>query len=526
MSAANSQSLQDPRPFSVADHLAEPIPEPRTPSTSLAPLVIAAVIALLHLLTDSRYGFHRDELQFLSDGRHLDWGFVVYPPLTPFLAHIAFAVFGASLLGFRLFAILAQFAATVITGRMARDLGGRRLAQGTAALAVALTPISIHFGTELIYSSFDYLWWIVTAWLVIRLIKSQNPRWWLGLGSVLGLGLMTKYTIGVFIAGIVAALIFTPLRVYLRSRWLWMGVALTFLIVSPNIVWQLRHHLISLHWMHSIHLRDLGMGRDKHFILLQFLICANFIATPLWIAGLFACLRSDRFRPYRPLAWMYLTPLVLLMLMKARDYYLAPTYPMLLAVGAVVAESWLASVRPTRQRILKGTFFTLIFLYALLCIVQVVPVFPSGKLRAFTLAHSIDLRDEIGWPELIQTIAAVRDTLPAASQSGAAILVGNYGEAGAVELYGPAYHLPPLITGTNSGWIRGYPSFQPSTLIVVGLTRTTADGWFPNCRAAAQVTNSLGIANPETDPVRSTILICGPPRLPWPIFWQQFHSFG
>ncbi len=526
MSAANSQSLQDARPIQISDAYAESVRAPLTPSASFAPMAIAAVVAILHLLTDSRYGFHRDELQFLSDGRHLAWGYVVYPPLTPFLAHIAFSVFGASLLGFRLFAILAQFAATVITGRMARDLGGHRLAQGAAALAIAVTPISIHYGTELIYSSFDYLWWILTAWFIIRLIRSQNPRWWIAIGAVLGLGLMTKYTIGIFVAGIVAALVFTPLRIYLRSRWLWMGIALTFLIVSPNIVWQLRHHLISLHWMHSIHLRDLGMGRDKHFILAQFLICANFFATPLWIAGLVACLRSSRFRPYRPLVWMYLTPLVLLMLMRARDYYLAPSYPMLLAVGAVVAENWLGDLRPLRQRITVGSFFTLVVLYGLLAVVQVVPVFASGKLRAFTLAHSIDLRDEIGWPELVQTIATVRDSLPASSQANSAVLVGNYGEAGAVELYGPSYYLPPLITGTNSGWIRGYPGFQPSTLIVVGLTRATADGWFPDCRAAAQVTNSLGIANPETDPVRSTILICGPPRLPWPIFWQQFHSFG
>jgi 4-amino-4-deoxy-L-arabinose transferase-like glycosyltransferase len=106
-------------------------------------LAIAAAVTLIHLLTNGRYGFHRDELQFLSDARHLDWGFVAYPPLTPFVEHIGLELFGLSMVGLRLFSVLAQAAAIVVTGLMARELGGGRLAQGTAALAVALSPLPL-----------------------------------------------------------------------------------------------------------------------------------------------------------------------------------------------------------------------------------------------------------------------------------------------------------------------------------------------------------------------------------------------
>ena len=142
-------------------------------------LAIAATVALLHIFTNGRYGFHRDELQFLSDARHLDWGFVAYPPFTPFVERISLAIFGVSLVGLRLFSVITQSAAIVVTGLMARDLGGGRLAQITAALAVALSALPLFEGTEFQYSSFDYLWWTLAAWFVIRLLKTENPRWWL-----------------------------------------------------------------------------------------------------------------------------------------------------------------------------------------------------------------------------------------------------------------------------------------------------------------------------------------------------------
>src|ERR1700756_2607419 len=206
---------------------------------------IAAIIAVVHLLTNGRYGFHRDELQVLSDARHLDWGFVPYPPLTPFVERIGMAIFGLSLTGLRVFSVISQALAIFFTGLMARELGGGRLAQVTAALAVALSPLPMFEGTEFQYTTFDYLWWVLIAYFVIRLLKTENPRWWLAIGATVGVGFLTKYTMGFYLCGILGGVLLTRARRYLASGWFWGGMALGFVICSPNLVWQVRHGFIS-----------------------------------------------------------------------------------------------------------------------------------------------------------------------------------------------------------------------------------------------------------------------------------------
>jgi 4-amino-4-deoxy-L-arabinose transferase-like glycosyltransferase len=280
-------------------------------------LGIAAIQVFIHLLTNSRYGFHRDELQFLSHARHLDWGFVAYPPLTAFVEHISLGIFGLSMVRLRLFSVLAQALAIVVTGLMARELGGGRLAQFTAALAVALSPLPLFEGTEFQYTTFDYLWWVLVGYFVIRLLKTENPRWWLAIGAAIGLGLMTKYTIIFYVAGILGGLLLTRNRRLFLSGWLWGGAGLALLIFLPNLVWEARHGFVTYHFLQHIHVRDVREGRANGFVLNQFLICTNLYAAPLWIAGLWSFLLNRR---YRLLAWMYLIPLALFYFDKGRYY--------------------------------------------------------------------------------------------------------------------------------------------------------------------------------------------------------------
>ena len=206
---------------------------------------------------------------------------------------------------------------------MARELGGGRLAQVTAALVIALSPLPMFEATEFQYSSFDYLWWALAAYFTIRLLQTENPRWWLAIGAAVGAGLMTKYTMCFLIAGIAGGLVLTAERRYLLNRWFWAGAALALLIFLPNLLWQIRHDFISWHFLQHIHKRDVGQGRDRGFIRDQFIICVNLIATPLWITGLIAYVRERR---YRMLAWMYLIPLALFIVGKGRGYYLAAAY--------------------------------------------------------------------------------------------------------------------------------------------------------------------------------------------------------
>jgi Dolichyl-phosphate-mannose-protein mannosyltransferase len=483
---------------------------------------VAAAVVVIHLLTNGRYGFHRDEFQFLSDARHLDWGFVAYPSVTPFLERVGLEIFGVSMVGLRLFSVIAQAVAIVVTGLIAGELGGGRLAQITAALAVATSGLPVFEGTEFQYSSFDYLWWGLIAYFVIRLLKTENPRWWLAIGVFIGLGLMTKYTILFFIAGILSGLVLTPARRFLGTGWFWGGVAVALLIFAPNFIWQAQHGFISEHFLQHIHIRDVRQGRGDGFVKDQFIICANLVAAPLWIAGLVAFLRDRR---YRMLGWMYLVPLTLFVLSKARGYYLAAAYPMLLAMGAVVGERWLASMKRPRRLVVEGLFFTGLAAWGLLVYAILVPLAPGGPLKQFALKNNGDLREEFGWDELVRTVAGIRDSLPAEQRGDVGILVGNYGEQGAVEILGPAYHLPLPISLTNSAWLRGYPAVPPATLIVVGFSRERADAAFTSCRLAGHNGNSEGVKNEESES-HPDIFVCGAPRLPWPEFWKEYQSYG
>jgi hypothetical protein len=485
-------------------------------------VAIAAAFALFHILTNGRYGFHRDELQFLSDARHLDSGFVAYPPFTPFVESVSMHLFGLSLIGLRLASVLAQAAVVMVSGLMARDLGGNRLAQVTTALAVGLSPLPIFEATEFQYTSFGIFWWVLAAWFTIRLLKTENPRWWLAIGAALGFGLLTKYAIAFFIAGLLAGLVLTRTRRYFTSPWFWGGVGIALLLFSPNLIWLARHDFISYHFLQHIHARDVGEGRAEGFLKGQFLGNVNLFAAPVWVLGLIAFFADRR---YRMLAWMYMVPVFLFWAGKGRFYYVAEAYPPLLAMGAVTAERWLARRRTWQRITVETVFFTGLFAVGAYIIAMLVPVASSGPLRNFALDKSPDLREEIGWEELVRTVASIRDSLPPDQQAHLGITVGNYGEQGAIEILGPAYHLPPPISTTNSAWLRGYPSPPPTTIIALGISQKQADTIFTGCRLAGHNGNSEGVKNEESK-YHPDIFVCGPPRKPWPVLWKEHQDFG
>lgn len=483
---------------------------------------IAAIIALVHMATNGRYGFHRDELQFLSDARHLDWGFVAYPPLTPFVERIGLELFGLSMVGLRLFSVLSQAAVIVLSGLMARELGGGRLAQFTAALSVALGGATIFNGTEFQYGTFDYFWWALVAYFTIRLLKTENPRWWLGIGTAIGMGMETKYTILFLTIALLCGFLFTRARRLLWNRWLAGGVALALLIFLPNLLWQIHHDFISYHFLHFIHIRDVRLGRGDLFIFKQFFMCTNLFAAPLWIGGLL-CFLFDR--RYRPLAWMYLIPAAYFISVQGISYYLAPGYPMLIAMGAVEGEHWVAGLSKLWRWVVMIAFFQGIVVYGLVICAAVLPLADSGPLWRYAIDKNDALREEIGWPELVKTVAGIRDSLPAEQQAHLGIAVGNYGEAGAIEMLGPAYQLPPPISTVNSFWYRGYPTPPPTTIILLGNSRERADELFTNCRLAGQNGNPNLVRNEESVD-HPDIFVCGPPRIPWQELWRKVRDFG
>lgn len=495
--------------------------------TDLMPLLALALVRLAaHLLLNTHYGFHRDELQVLDDARHLDWGYVPYPPLTPFLGWIDLHLFGTSLTGFRFFSALAQCAAMVLTGLIARELGGRRFAQIFAALAMAAMPFSLIMASVLMYSSLDLLWWVAIAYFTLRLVNSGNPRWWLALGLVFGLGLMTRYTIAICAAGLFVGVLATSLRRQLLTPWPWFGAVLALLIFVPNLIWQAHRDFIYLDFVRTIHERDIRWHRTDGFWIEQLFANTGPLLTPLWLAGLGYLAIAKSMRRYRVLAWLYVVVLVLFALSRGRGYYMAPAYPMLLAAGAVALEAWLARLRAGPARTLRagaGAVLALALAVGALVTLPVAPV-NSGIWNAARKLHDT-FAEQIGWPEFVQRVAEVYRSLPEEERAHALILANNYGEAGAINLYGPALGLPPAISRTNTYWYRGYGDPPPAVIIELGNTAEDEAGSAAKCTSFGRFRNSLGVDNEESA-WNYEIFVCRdiPPK--WPEIWGRKPRFG
>ena len=484
-------------------------------------IYIALATVVIHIITGNRYGFQRDELATLDDARHLAWGYPAYPPVTPFFGRISLILFGTSIVGFRFFAAVAQAVGLLLTGLMARELGGRRGAQLVAA--VAAIPFALGGGALMQYVSFDYICWVLTAYFLVRLLKSEDPRWWAAIGAGIGFGMLSKYTIGFFVLSIVAGVLLTDTRRFLRSKWLWAGVAISLVIFLPNLLWQVQHNLVSLDFLNHIHARDIREGRTQHFLPEQ--LALTFLRFPLAVAGLYFYFSRDG-RRFRMLGWMYLITLLLFTIAKGRWYYMGPAYPMLYAAGAVWGEHWLASMQRTRAMTVRWTVWTALTVDVLFTIAFWLPTAPvtSGWWKISNAVQG-DYREEMGWPELVQEVAKIRDTLTPEERAHLGIIGTNYGEAGAVNLYGPQYGLPRAISGINSFWQRGYGDPAPQTLIVIGLDQDEVAEDFESCRLAGHTWNRYGVKNEETED-HPDIFVCGPPKQGWPTFWKHFRYYG
>ena len=488
-------------------------------------VLIALAFVAFHMATNGRYGFHRDELQTLDDARHMDWGFVAYPPITPLAARLELMLFGTSLIGFRVLSVLAVSAVMVIAGLITKELGGRRHLQALTAVAVAVSPFSLIQGAVLQYVSFDYLWGVLAMYFVVRLLKSDDARWWVAIGTALGLGMETRYTMGFLTLGLVAGLLLTPARKYLLSKWLWIGVAISVVLFLPNVVWQWRHHFISLDFLSYLHVRDVRQGRNRGFYVLQ-LTNINPAALLLTLLGLWFYFVRAEGKRYRMVGWTFAVTFLLFAIAKARSYYTAPEYPMLVAAGSVLLGIWLDGIRPVWARIVYGAQWVLLAAGAILFALLVTPDAPFGSPVWHVTAKMHDqFREEIGWPELAENVAGVFATLTPEERSRTGILTGNYGEAGALNLYGPALGLPHAMAGNNSFWLRGYDPREPQTVVLVGFDLDEGEELFNACTVAAKNTNPYGVVNEESKD-HPDILLCRGLKKPWPTFWSEFRRFG
>jgi hypothetical protein len=452
---------------------------PLPPLDRVALVVLVAVKVLLHVPGLTRYGYFRDELYFLDLARHLDWGYVDCAPLVAVYAKVGLLL-GGSLPALRVLPMLAGAALVALTMVMTRELGGGRFAQALAGLCVVAVPMYLVIDGLMTMNAFEPLFWMGCAWIVMRIVRTGDSRLWLWFGVLAGLGLQNKHSTVFFGAAALVGLLLSPLRRELLRRWIWLGAGLALLIFLPNLVWQAAHDFPTLEDLANV--RRMGKNvvlSPVDFVTQQVLIMHPALL-PVWLGGL-ASLLLGRLRRFRTLGWTYLALLGVMIALKAKNYYLVPIYPMLFAAGGVAAEGWLDRRRFTTGRLwpraaalawvaLAGVVFAPMFL-------PVLP--PDGFVRyqerlglsppRTEVAHVGPLPqyfgDQFGWPELVRQVADIYRSLPADERKRTGIFASNYGEAGAIHLFGPELGLPSAISAHQNHWFWGPPDAEPDTLI-------------------------------------------------------------
>jgi len=440
---------------------------------------VALVRIVLYFFAAPHYGYFRDELYYLACGQHPAWGYVDQPPLIGWIAWLLEHTIGTSLWALRLLPALAGAATVILAGLLARELGGRRWAMFLAALAALAAPIMLTLSHLFTMNAFDPPLWAAIAYLIVRIAKTGNQRLWISIGILAGITLLNKYGVVFWLAGILVGLLLTPLRSSFRRPWFWIGCAFTALLALPNFLWQWQHQFPFLQLMHNIRQE----GRDISLSPLPFLKAqAEMLGYVAAVLVVFALLFffSRRGRPYRVLGWAYLFFLAVMMAMHGKMYYLAPVYPILFAAGAVWMEGatqrklW-AWTKPSLA--LAITAISVLYLPMALPVLSV-PSFLAYEQKLGIHAQRFEhnqpavlpqiYADMFGWPQMVQRVAAFYRTLPPDVQRQTAIFANNYGEAGAIDFFGPKYGLPKAIGGHQTYWLWGPRNYTGASLIVLG----------------------------------------------------------
>lgn len=485
--------------------------------------LIAPAYFTLHLATSTRYGYFRDALYYLACSEHLSFGYVDQPPLIALLGWFARHTLGTSLPALLFWPALAGAARIVLTAAFARELGARRFGV-TLAAALAATPgVWWVIDHQFAMNAFETLLWTGCAYVILRLIKTQNPRWWLAFGLIAGIGLENKYSIAIFAFALLIGVLLTSQRRLLFTPWILAGGGIAVLIFLPNLIWNIKNDWPFLELMHNVRAtgKDVILPPGKY--LLQQILMMSPVSLPFWLGGLGYYFFSREAKAYRALGWAFVITIAFFLLSHGKDYYSAPAYVMLLAAGAVAAERLLMNprfaARPTLRAVLKPACFVWLLAGVLPLLPLVLPVLPIEAFVRYQSRLPFEVppaersfigaalpqyyADEFPWSGMVAAVARVYQSLTPDEQAKTAIYCSNYGQAAAIDFFGKQYGLPKAISGHQNYFLWGPRNYTGEIVILVGEGEDDAKDDFDSVTVATTNENQYAFRY-ETQP----ILLC------------------
>lgn len=514
-----------------------PLPETRKSfwQSSVAVALFLALVKLgLHFAFNSDYGYFRDELYYIACGEHLALGYPDHAPLIAFAAKFSRVLFGDSLFAIRLLPALAGAAKVFLTGMLARELGGKRFAVFLACLCVLVAPIYLGIDNFLSMNAFEPLFWTGCAYCAILAVKRENPRWWLGFGALAGIGLMNKHSILVFGFAFVAALLLTRERKVFAQKWIWLAGAIAFLIFLPNLIWQYENNWATVELLQNVQKTGKNVVLSPPEFVWQQIFILFPTTAPVWMAGIWYFLFDRNGKRFRFLGICYLAALALMIYLKAKNYYLAPIYPMMFAGGAVWWEQVFERFRSIR--FLEFVYPAILIAAGAVALPIVLPVLPIEKFIAYQEATGIKppksevgfdsvlpqtYADEFGWEEMVAKVADVYHALPPEEQTKTAILADNYGQAGAIDFFGGKYGLPKAISPHQSYFLWGTRDYTGESVILLGAKPEEAAPYFESVEEKTEVGHPYSMSYE-----RYKILVCRRMKKPLPEIWTSLKHWN
>jgi 4-amino-4-deoxy-L-arabinose transferase-like glycosyltransferase len=474
-----------------------------------ASLAIAGTVVLVLLLVATRYGWHRDEFYYVASGKHLAWGYVDNPPLTPLVARIATAIAAHNLFALRFFPALVAGGTVLLGSVIVGELGGGRAARVMGAAVVAAGGFVLGVGHLLATPGIDGLAWLALIAITCRLLRTQDPRWWLAFGLVAGVAMLNKSLVVMLVVALGAGLVVERQWRLLRSPWLVVGALLAMAIAAPTLVWQAQHDWAQVEFARALAER-IGMENRITLVPLQLLFVGPAFIAVGWRGVQW--LRRGEGEAYRTLLWAAGLVVVFVFVSGGRPYYAVP----------VTTTLVLAGIAPTLANSDTRRFLRLVIPNAVLSALFALPLLPAS---ASGLAASLNetVAEQIGWTDLAAQVHDVAAALPPADQRDAIVLAGSYGEAGALDFYRDRYALPPVFSPHNSYADFGQPTNDDATVITVRFDRDELRSLFRDCRVVAHADNHLDVHN---EVYGTPIAVCRGLRHPWSVTWDRMRFFS
>lgn len=463
-------------------------------------------------LASPTYGYHRDELYFRM--LPLQWGYVDQPPLTPFIAR-TFSAIADETWALHIPATACMMVSILVVSLIARELGGGRAAQTLCAWAYGTSLLPLEFARVLLTATLDLVIWPLVILFVLRAVLRSHPQWWLAVGVVVGLSMYNKLLIAVLLLGLAGAVAWVGPRWLFVSRWVWGGAALALIIGAPNLIYQATHDWPQLVMGQALAAHNAGQVRLLTVPIL--LVMLGLPLVPIWGGGLIALTRTPRWRSVRFVGVALPIVLLIVFVGGTQFYYSLGLMSAILAAGCVVTADWMSNGPVSRARWVVGG----VAANAAVSLVIALPLVPAEYLR-FTLVPAFNqiAQDQLGWPEYVRDVARVRGTLSSNQQAHTVVVADNYGQAGAVDRYGPEHGITEVYSAQNELYYQDRPPETADTAIIIGTPIASIQDLFVSCRVAGRLDNTIGVKNQEQN---RPISICENPIGGWASVWPQMQ---